>query len=116
MEEAAFQGEKWHHEFGYSVSVDGNLAIIGARSDDQFNSDSGAASVYRWDGTNWQEQYKIGATNGAEFDYFGTSIALSGENALIGAPFNDQHGHHSGSAYLYDLSATPVIWLPILIK
>lgn len=89
------------HNFGYSVSVSGDLAIIGAYRDDDHGSSSGSAYIYRFDGESWQEEGKLTASDGAQSDYFGTSVSLDSETALVGASGNDDHGSYSGSAYIY---------------
>lgn len=48
------------------------------------------------------ELFKLQPDDGAEFDYFGFSIAIDGTNAVIGAPLDDDNGINSGSAYIYD--------------
>ena len=84
--------------FGHSVSIDGDYAIIGAYGDDDY---SGSAYVFKRDGTSWNEQDKLLASDGAERDYFGRSVSISGDYAIIGAYGDDDNGDHSGSAYLF---------------
>jgi len=50
------------------------------------------------------EDFKLIASDGAAFDYFGASVAISGTTAIVGAPRDDDNGSESGSAYLIDLS------------
>ncbi len=45
--------------FGYSVSVDGDVAIVGSRLDDDAGQNFGSAFIYRFDGTAWIEEQKI---------------------------------------------------------
>ncbi len=49
--------------------------------------------------------FKLLASDGAEFDTFGISVAISGATAIIGAGFDDDNGDRSGSAYLFDTTA-----------
>jgi hypothetical protein len=37
-------------------------------------------------------------------DYFGISVALTGNYALVGAPYDDDRGNRSGAAYLFDVA------------
>ncbi|MBL4810429.1 MAG: FG-GAP repeat protein [Phycisphaerales bacterium] len=92
--------------FGNSVSVSGDVAVIGARYDGDNGDFSGSAYVYRFDGTNWVEESKLLASDGAEFDGFGWSVSVSGEVAVIGAYWNDDNGSNSGSAYVYRYDGT----------
>ena len=48
-----------------------------------------------------EEVAKLLATNGAASDSFGTSVALSGDYALVGARWDDDNGSNSGSAYVF---------------
>ena len=48
-------------------------------------------------------EVKINASDGAADDYFGYSIAISGDYAVVGASHDDGVGSNSGSAYIYDI-------------
>jgi hypothetical protein len=84
--------------FGYSVAVAGDTAVIGARDDDNGNL-SGSAYVFVRDSTGaWAQQAKLLPSDGAAGDYFGDSVALAGDTAVIGAYGDDDF---SGSAYVF---------------
>ena len=88
-------------EFGYSVAISGNLAVVGARLDRDGGSASGAGYVF--DGsTGWDQVTKLTASDAAANDQFGTSVAISGDLAIVGAPGDRDDGPDSGSAYLFD--------------
>ncbi len=87
-------------EFGYSVAISGTTAIVGTRYDDDNGIDSGSA--YLFDTTTGQQLFKLLASDGAEEDYFGHSVAISGATAIVGAYKDDSNGLDSGSAYLFD--------------
>ena len=93
--------------FGYSVSISGDLALIGSYLDDDNGSQSGSAYLFRYDGSNWVEATKLTTTDGAANDYFGDSVSISGNTALVGALLDDDNGSGSGSAYLFSASALP---------
>jgi hypothetical protein len=89
--------------FGISVAVSGNLAIVGAFRDDR-GTDVGAAYVFRHQGEDWAEQAGLTASDGESYAYFGFSVALGGNTALIGAYGKDLPGAaDAGSAYVFDL-------------
>jgi len=90
-----------HDRFGYSVSVSGDYAIIGAYYDDDKGSYSGSAYIFKYDGTVWYEQAKLTASDGAADDLFGHCVSISGDYAIIGAYLDDDHGSESGSAYIF---------------
>ncbi|UCG17078.1 MAG: hypothetical protein JSV19_03410, partial [Phycisphaerales bacterium] len=89
--------------FGASVSVFGNTAVIGAALDDHTGgTDAGAAYVFvRSDGV-WTEQTKLTASDAAGGDYFGYSVSVSGDTAVIGAFYHDHAGgSDAGAAYVF---------------
>jgi hypothetical protein len=90
-------------QFGYFASLDGNTALIGAPADD---SSRGSAYVFTRTGTTWTQQQKLLASDGAAGDNFGTFNTLSGDTAFIGAPFDDDNGTNSGSAYVFTRTGT----------
>ncbi|MCB0567856.1 MAG: T9SS type A sorting domain-containing protein [Phaeodactylibacter sp.] len=99
----AADGSSSLDNFGYSVAIDGETAIVGAYGDDDHGPNSGSAYLFHWDGANWVQQQKITASeDGAEGDYFGSSVAIDGGRAIVGARHDDNdNGENSGSAYLF---------------
>ena len=77
-------------EFSTSVAIDGGVAVIGAQYDDDNGYDSGSVYVFEQqaDGT-WQQIAKLTADDGAEGDWFGSSVALDGDVVVIGAQYDD---------------------------
>jgi hypothetical protein len=92
--------------FGYSVSISGNYAIVGAPFDDVgVNTNQGSASIYQLTGGNWVLMQKITDPAGALGDIFGNSVSISGNYAIVGAPFDDGvAGADQGSASIYQLT------------
>jgi len=88
--------------FGYYVAVSGSTAVIGAYYDDDNGSSSGSAYVFiqAADGT-WSQQAKLLAQDGSSLDYFGRSVSVSGDTAVIGAAGDDDNGNGSGSVYVF---------------
>ncbi|MBL4658812.1 MAG: FG-GAP repeat protein, partial [Alcanivoracaceae bacterium] len=86
--------------FGYSVSLSGDRALIGAFQDDDTGSNSGSAYIFAYDGSSWSQSQKLTAGDGAANDSFGASVSLSGNRTLIGARRDDDRGTNSGSAYV----------------
>jgi hypothetical protein len=89
--------------FGHSVSVSGDVAVIGAWLDNDNGTDSGSAYVFRRDGAEWRQEQKLLAGDGAPEDRFGLDVSVSGDVAVIGASFDDDNGDNSGSAYVFDV-------------
>lgn len=89
-------------QFGWSVAIAGDIAIVGARLEDASGTDSGAA--YLFDATTGQQISKLVPSDGAAGDQFGSSVAIFGDIAIVGAPLDDDGGANSGSAYLFDVT------------
>ena len=92
--------------FGYSVDLDGDTALVGAISDDVgANTNQGSAYVFTRSGSTWTQEAKLTAGDGAVGDRFGSSVALDGDTALVGA-YPDAVGGNSyqGSAYVFTRS------------
>ncbi len=87
--------------FGGSVAISGDTALIGTGGDDEGGSGSGSAYVFVRSGSSWSQEAKLIASDAAEYDRFGGSVAISGDIALIGAHFDIDGGVHSGSAYVF---------------
>jgi hypothetical protein len=91
-------------EFGYSVAISGDTAVIGAPRDDDKSDDSGSAYVFTRSGSSWSQQAKLAASDGAAGDVFGISVAISGDTVVIGADLADEKGSNSGAAYVFSRS------------
>ncbi|HUU84226.1 MAG TPA: IPTL-CTERM sorting domain-containing protein [Phycisphaerae bacterium] len=87
--------------FGKSLAASGSLALIGSHRDKDQGNYSGAAYIFRHNGSIWIEEAKILPSDGAAEDRFAWSVALAGETAAIGAHRNDDSGTDSGSGYLF---------------
>jgi RHS repeat-associated protein/uncharacterized repeat protein (TIGR01451 family) len=87
--------------FGASVAVNGDTAVVGARGDDDLGSSSGSAYVFARQGSAWSQAAKLTADDGAASDYFGASVAVNGDTAVVGARGDDDLGSSSGAAYVF---------------
>lgn len=89
--------------FGNDAKIDGDIAIIGAKNSKIDNKESqGAAYIFKLTNNVWVEQQKLIASDGMANDFFGTSVSLSGNWIVIGAPKADINGMvDKGAAYLY---------------
>jgi cysteine-rich repeat protein len=90
-----------HDAFGSSVSVSGDVAVVGAWLDDTFPNDTGSAYAFRWNGSSWVQEQKLLASDREGGGHFGTSVSVSGDVAVVGAGGNDDNGINSGSAYVF---------------
>jgi len=92
--------------FGHGVSISGDTAIVGSYLDDDGGMDSGSAYVFVRSGTTWTQQAKLTASDAAALDWFGHSISIVGDIAIVGNERDDDGGMNSGSAYVFERSGT----------
>ena len=92
--------------FGLSVDISGDWAIVGAPYDDNARgTDAGAVYFFQWTGSDWVQRVKRLAADGAGGDIFGWSVAIHGDWAVVGAPYEDnQRGGNAGSIYVFQRS------------
>ena len=92
--------------FGWSVSISGDYAVVGAFGHDDNGSDAGSAYVFKRTGTSWTQEVKLLASDGAADDLFGNSVSISGDYAVVGAFWHDDNGSDAGSAYVFKRTGT----------
>ena len=94
-------------QFGISVALDGETALIGAWYEDSDGySGNGAVYVFTRDGNVWSQQAKLIAPDKASGDLFGWSVAIDGDTAVIGAIHEDSDGFDdNGAAYIFTRSS-----------
>ena len=89
-------------QFGWSVAIDGNTAIVGSRFDDDGGKSSGSAYIFVRDGDTWSQQAKLTANDGTASDNFGHNVAIRGDVVIVGAPKHAHNGlKQSGAAYIF---------------
>jgi hypothetical protein len=120
--------------FGFSVTVAGDTIVVSAlqegsaqtiitngatASADNSAESAGAAYVFLRSGTTWSQQAYLKAPNAGADDFFGTSVAISGNTVAVGAPqesssqttitngstaSSDNSASNAGAAYVFQLS------------
>jgi hypothetical protein len=97
-------------EFGFSVAISGDTAVIGARKEDgplDLFTDAGAAYVFQRDHggvDNWGEVAKLTASDAQVHDFFGGNVAIAGDYIVVGAYGEDGPGDTlsmAGAAYVF---------------
>jgi len=96
--------------FGYSVAVSDDTTVVGSYGDSNAGgADAGSAYVFVRSGTVWTQQAKLTASDAATSDRFGSSVAVSGDTAVVGARWDSNAGGTAaGSAYVFVRSGT--VW------
>lgn len=119
-------------QFGYSVSVHEDYAIVGApryEPESRISSwNSGCAYVYHKDGTVWTEQEKLTAFDELSGSQFGYSVAIYGDYCIVGSPYSDNTAtdysssssssslsDNYGSAYIFERDGTDWNFLQKLV-
>ncbi len=96
-----------YDHFGYSVSISGDYAIVGADQEDGSGTDAGAVYIFHRTGTNtWDGGIKKTASDAQDSDYFGHSVSISGDYAIVGAYREDEEGSNAGAAYIFHRTGT----------
>ncbi len=97
--------------YGAAIAIESETIMVGAPTDDNLANNAGVVFVYTRDNTSsFTESQILTAPTGAEFDRFGEAIAIDGDWAVIGAPYNDTGDADSGSAYIYHRNSTSGLW------
>jgi hypothetical protein len=91
-------------DFGGSISIHGDDIVIGASKKNQIPSSTGAAYVFSKPISGWSnmiENAKLTVSNGTSIDEFGASVALFGNQVVVGSPFLNDLGPESGGIYTF---------------
>jgi hypothetical protein len=96
--------------FGGSVSISGDYAVIGASRDKVDGMTTGSAFVFIREGDSWTLQEKLTATDVEAWDLFGVSVGIDGDNIIVGSRYSDGRDSNSGSAYLFSRDGGE--WIP----
>jgi hypothetical protein len=89
-------------QFGSSVCISGDLALVGAQDEGPFLGRAGAAYLFQRDGSTWTEVAKFRPGAGVSGDEFGHSVAIDDGMVVIGAWKRDAD---TGAAYGFDAAA-----------
>lgn len=92
--------------FGYSVDIDGNNIIVGARYQGLNGNSSGRADLFQWNGSNWNFTDYLKPSDIIPFDSFGESVSISGDNIIVGCSQHDLNLNAAGAAYHYQISGS----------
>jgi hypothetical protein len=95
--------------FGHAVAIDGDTAVVGAYGADVYGEKSGAAYVFTRTNGNWSQEAKLVPDDGEAEERFGHAVAVSGDTAMVGAPWDDENYSYSGSVYVF--TRTSGVWM-----
>ncbi len=90
--------------FGFSVALDGDRAIIGSPVYTTATGSKGAAFVFDLVDGSWQNTAMVTASDATSNDAFGEAVAVTGTRAVVGARLADTlAGTNAGAAYVYSI-------------
>jgi hypothetical protein len=95
-----------YQQFGASVAIDGATAVVGGvesgAGDGSYPAGPGVAFVLRKQSTGWTQAAELRADDGAAGEFFGFSVAVSGDTAVVGAHDATVDGQADrGAAYVF---------------
>ena len=93
--------------FGWSVSISGDYAIVGAECDTDNGIYNGSAYIFKQEENQWIEQTKLTASDGDNYYVFGHSVWINDSYAFIGAPgASYENNDHVGAVYIFKLEGS----------
>jgi hypothetical protein len=88
-----------NQQFGTAVAIDDNVIVVGAFLDSTVQTNAGAAYVFVRSGNAWVQRAKLRASNASAYAFFGSSVAVSGANIVVGSPTSE-------TAYVFSANKT----------
>jgi len=98
--------------FGTSVDIDGNRALIGASAEDVCGINSGAAYIYERDDEDesWKKVTRLVPSDCVEGDFFGRSLSIHGDRAVVAASGTFPNRNASNAAYIFERNSETGEW------
>lgn len=95
---------------GSSIALSGDTVVVGApRGDVERPGNQGTVYVFIRSGESWALQQRLTASDGREDDYFGNSVAISGDTVVVGAFLADISANsNQGAVYVFTRSGS--VW------
>jgi hypothetical protein len=94
-------GATLNSDFGRHTAYDSGVFVAGAESDQQGPAEGAVFVFERGQDDRWVQKAKLKAPDGAQFDYLGASVAISGDTIVAGAYNNDEREYNAGAVYVW---------------
>ncbi|HEQ71586.1 MAG TPA: hypothetical protein ENN69_03775 [Spirochaetia bacterium] len=85
--------------FGTSISLTGNICLIGTRAQN-------ASYIFQWNGSIWDQTDKITGSTSISGDQFGYAVGFNGSFAFVGANLDDDAVSDSGSSFVFSINSS----------
>ena len=102
--------------YGSSVSISGDFAIVGSDGDFNHGAYCGAAFIYRIESDKWVQMQKIIEPPTSTNDFFGTSVSISGNYAVIGIPQYINGGIEVGAITIYQYDGANWVFMQRIVN
>lgn len=90
-------------QFGSPIELVDDIAMIGSYDGDPDRTDAGSVYVFERVDGEWVQTGKLSPEDSEAYDYFGDSIAIAGDTALIGASqHRDSADENAGATYVFE--------------
>lgn len=95
-------------EFGRALDAVGDAVLIGSPVNEIDGILGGRAFLYRYspDQSLWVQEGDLHALAPSDLDYFGSSVALTADLAVVGSPGDDERGSNAGAAFVFRQNAS----------
>jgi hypothetical protein len=100
--------------FGRVVEITENFIFAASKTDDiGSNIDQGSVCIFQRSGSTWNYLQKIQTTDPQSYDFFGSSIAIDGNTAVVGCTDDSPVGSADfvGSVTFYNYNGTTGFWM-----
>ena len=98
----------YFRNFGSSVAIDGDTAVVGVPLDSFLGPDGRAVYVFIKNGSTWEQQAKLVASDPTDSSEFGYAVALSSDTLVVGAHLDSAAGANAGAVYVFTRSGA--VW------
>ncbi len=110
---AAVPGSNDYFGSALDVNSDSNpgTIVVGAYADNTTaGTDSGSIYVFQGSGGTWTQVANLTGSVTAASDFFGSSVAITGNRIIVGAPLDDDGGLQSGVAFVFEDTSVSQNW------
>ena len=91
-----------YKDFGRSMAMSKDTLVVGSPQAGKNGVMSGSANVFKRTSTGWLHTAELMPKIGKQLEFFGDSVAISGNVIVVGCPGDSENGHSAGAAYVFE--------------